>query len=204
VYVGCGVIQCKDSTSKTVSRPLLKIIKRWIANKLTKDMYRYSGTGYTGLMSKVLEKIALVVVPLATAVFSTLFIVFFMSTFMEMSVLETDSDRAEARVIEFRKEPPSIKNINPIQVTSVTYSFQANGQTYVDSALGNDKVGGTLSVLYAKENPNISTPTRVNVAERKVFSGLAAALTLFAGIGLTIVVARIFWRKVASKTGKRN
>ena len=173
------------------------------SNNRTKDVYKYSGTGYTELMSKVMKKIVLVVAPLATIVLSALITVYFMSSFMEMFTLEAGSDRAEARVIGFRKEPPSIKNINPIQITSIAYSFEVNGQTYVDSALGNDKVGDTLSVLYAKENPNISIPTRVNVVEQKAFSGLAAALTLFTGIGLTIVVTRILWRKVASKTGKQ-
>lgn len=155
-------------------------------------------------MSKVLEKIALVVVPLVTAVFPILFLVYFMSSFMEMSALEAGSDKAKGRVVEFRKEPPSIKNINPIRVTSVTYSFQVNGQIYIDSALGNDKVGDTLSILYTKEDPNISIPARVNVSEQKVFSGLAAALALFVGTGLTILVTKILWRKAASKTSKRS
>jgi hypothetical protein len=155
-------------------------------------------------MSKVLWKIALFAVPLAVVAFSTLFTVSFMSSFMEMSALEVEGVKAEARVIDFHKDQPSIKNISPIRITSISYSFQANGQTYTDSALGSDKVGDTLSVLYAKEDPNISIPARVNVSEQKVFNGLAVALTLFAGIGLTTLVARILWRKVTSNTSRRN
>jgi hypothetical protein len=155
-------------------------------------------------MSKILWKIALFVVPLAVATVSAMFAIFFISSLMEMSALETGGVKVEAHVIDFHKDRPSIKNISLIQITSIDYSFQVNGQAYVDNALGGEKVGDTLSVLYAKENPNISIPARVNVSEQKVFSGLAAALTLCVGVGLIILATKILWRKVARMTSKRN